>query len=667
MNIKIKEIKLQNFKCFRDKSLTFESDVITLKGRNGVGKTTIADAILWCLFGKNTQGQSDFDIKTHDEKGEPIPHLDHSVELLLLINDDDTEKEVSLKRTLKEVWVKKRGAEEQTLKNNTTEYTLNGEVITAGDYKKYISSLIDEETFRCITNHTYFPSKKWQDQRDFLSKMAGEIRTEEIANTEELVSVANTLNTSGETIAEYRKHLSYKIKQIKEQLERIPIRLEEQNKALPEKANWDELKEELKTKQEELAKINEDIYAVNNGNGGDVERESIKNEINVLRAKKADIYNNVYSEYQRESKDYNDKITEYTANFNKELNNQRLMEQTIEANGKLVERCNETIKELDAELEILRSEWPTDKFELSEDVTICPTCGQLLPEDIIKDKIESLKSDFNLKKEAKKKQLNERAAKVKRDKEEAGNKITELQEKNKQDEINLQIIKGNINTIFAEKAELEKNQIPNIDDRLKDNTEYQSVLSELQEKENSLTNVATEDNSGLLSELNAKKAALSETLTGINTQLASQIQYDKITGLISGIKEEEKNLIKQLSELERDEDLARKYQDNQNAILEERINKHFNLVKWKMFKTVNNNGDPFDEPYCECYVNGSAYHDGLNQAARLNAGLDICEALCKYYQVSAPIIIDNSESCLDIIPTTGQQIRLEVYNSELTF
>ena len=148
-------------------------------------------------------------------------------------------------------------------------------------------------------------------------------------------------------------------------------------------------------------------------------------------------------------------------------------------------------------------------------------------------------------------------------------------------------------------------------------------------------------------------------------QLATRPLYEKIESLIEGINEEQKNLVSQLSDLERREDMARSYQDRQNAVLEEKINEHFSLVQWRMFRTVNNGGDPYQEPYCECYVNGVAYHDGLNQAARLNAGLDIINTLCKHYDVYAPIVVDNSESNLNILDTDSQQIRLEVFDSEL--
>jgi hypothetical protein len=208
---------------------------------------------------------------------------------------------------------------------------------------------------------------------------------------------------------------------------------------------------------------------------------------------------------------------------------------------------------------------------------------------------------------------------------------------------------------------LEKIQLPTLSDILKDNVQYVALSKQLSEAQAKLVSVAIdEDTTKQLADLEAQKVQYAATMSQLSTQLATRQQYDRIQQLIAGINEEQKSLVTQLSELEKKEDVARDYQDRQNAILEERVNQHFSLVRWKMFRTVVNNGDPFQEPYCECYVNGVAYRDGLNQAARLNAGLDICETLCKYYNISAPILIDNAESVNNILQTTGQQIRLYV-------
>jgi hypothetical protein len=223
-----------------------------------------------------------------------------------------------------------------------------------------------------------------------------------------------------------------------------------------------------------------------------------------------------------------------------------------------------------------------------------------------------------------------------------------------------------INNIFADKAKEEKAPIPVLDELLAADLEYQETvkkITEYEEKLNSITD--SDDNREQLTTLEQQRSQQSELLAQIQQQLATRTQYDRILALIDGINEEQKDLVRQLSELEKKEDIARQYQFRQNQLLEERINQHFKLVQWKLFRTVNNGGDSFEEPFCECYVNGIPYHAGLNQAARLNAGLDIINALCKFYNVAAPICLDNSESCINIMQTAGQQVRLQVTDTDL--
>lgn len=662
MNIRIKQLTMQNFKCFRDKEITFDSDITTIRGRNGEGKTTIADAILWCLFGKNTQGQSDFDLKTHGEDGKPIPHLDHSVEMELSADDSI----VTLKRTLKETWVKKRGSDEQVFKNNTTEYLVNGDVLTAADYKKYIASLVSEEVFKAITNPNYFPSLKWQDQRVFLTRMVGNVEPEVIANTEDLKALIQYLENSNDDIVAYRKHLSYQIKGIKDKLEKIPVRLEEQNKALPEKMDWDSVSNLIEQKRKELELIENSILTIKQGNGSNVKRAEINHRIGEITTAIDDIKQNAFSQQGTYIAEKSAKVSQASLKFNEALNNQRLMDQTIEADKRMIERCEDSIKDFEKELQRLRDEWPTQKFEISKEASYCPTCGQPLPADVFEEKVETMRLQFNQQKESKKQELSNRAAKIKQSKVDAENELKSTKDKLVSDEEALEKIKEDINLLFAEKAKLEKEPVKTADEILAENEKYVELSKQLSELKTSLESVTDSDNNiEELVKLEAKKMQYEAEVNNYQTQLASKAQYERILSLIDGINDEEKDLVKQLSELERKEDVARQYESRQNTILEERINQHFKLVKWKMFKTTNNGGDPFDEPWCECFVDGVAYHDGLNQAARLNAGLDIIRTLCKFHNATAPIVIDNSESNLNILETESQQIRLHVFDSEL--
>jgi hypothetical protein len=79
-----------------------------------------------------------------------------------------------------------------------------------------------------------------------------------------------------------------------------------------------------------------------------------------------------------------------------------------------------------------------------------------------------------------------------------------------------------------------------------------------------------------------------------------------------------------------------------------------------MFKQLINGGE---EECCEALVNGVPYAD-VNTAGKINAGLDIINALSKYFGVNAPITIDNRESCTEIIDTDSQIINLIVSPSD---
>lgn len=667
MNIRIEKLTLANFKCFRKKEIAFNGDVTTIKGRNGAGKTTIADAILWCLFGKNTEGKSDFDLKTHDINGKIIPNLDHSVEMVLVTSDpEDATFEITLKRTLKETWVKKRGSEELVFKNNTTEYLINGDDTKAADYKKYIAQLVDEEVFKAITSPTYFPSLKWQVQREFLTKM---VDMSDVTPTKEELESALSEIAPNQTLIDYRKHLSYQIKGIKDKLDKIPIRLEEQNKALPEQLDWDALTAELSKAKQELEDVEKKILAIKSGNSDDVKREEIREEIKKVQTELDALEMQARNIIRSEQSGKDDKVAELSRKFNELLNNQKDIELATQSLDKMKVRCDETLEQCEKDAQDIRDEWAHNlnrKFVFHENDKICPRCGQYLPEDQIEEKRKKAEENLNADKARIKAELTEKAEKVKALRADAEKQIEDLKTKNTEFEKDLAEVKEAINNVFSEKAEAEKIIVRTIEQCLAEDESYQQLLKKKEELQQKLeTSTTSEEDKKVLEELVVRECILNEGIDTINRQLATRDQRLKILALIDGINEEQADLVRQLSELERKEDVARQYQGRQNSILEERVNEHFKLVQWKMFRTVNNGGDPFDEPYCECYVDGVAYHDGLNQAARLNAGLDIINTLCKHYNVSAPIVIDNSESNLNILETTSQQIRLEVADTEL--
>ena len=670
MNIRITHLELTNFKCFRHKEFSFSSDVNTIRGRNGVGKTTIADAILFCLFGKNTAGQSDLELFKTRSEGKVIPNLDHSVEMELEITPDICEssvkKTVTLRRAIREVWVKRRGSDESVFKNNTVEYFVNGEAYTQADFKKYIDSLVSEDLFRTITNPQHFLSLKWQVQRDFLARMVGTIAPEEIATTTDLADLVKSLSDTpeGVDIIAYRKHLSYQIKQIKDKLDKIPVRLEEQHKALPELLDWNALRVQKDDYQKQLDAIHEKYVAIRSGNGGDILRDEIRKEIQTIRTDMEKIEVEQRKLLRLRQDEHDRAVNEARQKFNSLVATQRDLETSLPSFDKLMKRCQETLAQCESDAQAIRDEWAHNlsrTFHFHEADGICPTCGQFLPEELIAEKRQQSEANLNADKARIKAELTERAEKVKKLRAEAEEEIKNYEAQKTEVAQHIDETKEQINTAFAEKQKLEKITLPTIDDILKENAQYLDLSKKLSEAQAKLDSVAiTQDDNTQLADLQAKKAEYSQILSEVQAQLATKSQYDRIQSLIAGIEQEQKSLVTQLSELEKKEDVACQYQDRQNAILEERVNQHFSIVKWRMFRTINNAGDPVQEPYCECLVDGIPYGGGLNQAARLNAGLDVLNTLCKHYKVSAPVLIDNAESVNNILQTIGQQVRLYV-------
>ena len=69
------------------------------------------------------------------------------------------------------------------------------------------------------------------------------------------------------------------------------------------------------------------------------------------------------------------------------------------------------------------------------------------------------------------------------------------------------------------------------------------------------------------------------------------------------------------------------------------------------------------EEFCEVAVNGVPYSD-LNNAMRINVGLDVIRTLSEYYKFNAPVFVDNAESVTDLLPMPEHQVIRLVVNPE---
>jgi hypothetical protein len=97
------------------------------------------------------------------------------------------------------------------------------------------------------------------------------------------------------------------------------------------------------------------------------------------------------------------------------------------------------------------------------------------------------------------------------------------------------------------------------------------------------------------------------------------------------------------------------------SALESKINNKFKYARFRLFEEQLNGGL---NDVCTTLFDGVPYDGGLNNAARINVGLDIINTLSEHYGFSAPIFIDNAESVTQLIDTDAQIIRLVVSEAD---
>jgi DNA repair exonuclease SbcCD ATPase subunit len=639
MNIELAKLELLNFKGIKEKTIEFGKET-NIFGRNETGKTTIFDSFTWLLFGKDSTNRSDFNIKTLDKNGEFIHGLDHQVTGILLVDG----KEVILRRLLKENWVKKRGSAEAIFSGNTTEYFVNEEPKKEKDYKEYINSLIDENVFKLLTNPMHFNvNTSWQDRRKILLSIVGDVSDEDvISNSEKLKDLPGLLN--GNSIDSFKAIIASKKKKLNEQLKAIPIRIDEINRNLPvlaENVDYKALEAERAAIKGELNVIESQLESQQRIADDFIKRQS---ELSVKKNRLKDLELQIEKNSMKSLNDMNMKLMEL--GYKKDT-----LERKIKQDTEIIAKNQDEIQKLQDEMQKYRDEYKVvfeEPFnEPDRENFVCPTCKQNLPEEDVEKQISGLLANF---KSNKLKRLEEISNQGKWRKV----KVEQLQDES--DSLNIAIQNNEVELakldeeIKATQAVLnaEKNKELNVDYR--SNTEYAALEDEIKKIEKNLLPVNQDGR------VRQKREELQDRLQEINTVLSNKQVIEDSKSRIKELEDEERIFSQQIAELEGQEFLAEEFIKAKVSMLENKINNTFKYVTFKMFDIQINGGIT---ETCQALIKGVPFADA-NNAAKYNAGIDIINALSKFYGTTAPVFIDNREGIIDLIDTDSQIINLIV-------
>lgn len=645
-------MRIQNFKGCKDRTIDF-GDRTRISGANATGKTTIFDAFTWLLFGKDSLGSSDFDIRPLDTDGKMIDSIEISVDAKISVDGEEYE----LKKVQKQKWVKKRGTDFKELQGNVNEFEISGYPKSQKDFKDFIAGIIDEDIFTLITNPSAFNALPWKKQREILMKFVGTFSDVEIAETfgeryTKLIPELKIANTD-DILKKYTKAKSVLNKDMVE----IPARIDEVSKQLVI-VDVGALEVEKAAKEVALQKVEDEISG---GNSKLEEINSKREEIMNLKLHLSEIQNAENQKLMENSKVAREKVAVA----------EKALTDVKHKIAMLSDEINATHSRYEAQktrTERLSTEWKAEKVKvypeitplepLTDDALICPTCGQALPEEVKQKKMadyEARKTAYEAKyekdKDAFEKNRSENLTRIEKDGKESSALRDEL--KAKEEELRNQMAELSKNLVNAQDGLKDFNEelskYPTVAD-VSENAEYKATTEKISALEKEIE-VMSADTSGK-AELEAKKAVLKNEIAEITGKILAA-DNTKVKERIAELEAEQKEVGQKIANQEQMIDLVEDFIRAKMNMISEKINGMFKIVSFKLFAEQINGGL---KETCECTVNGVPL-SSLNNGHRIVAGLDIIQSLSNLYEVSCPIFVDNAESINDFnVPEMDAQM-----------
>jgi len=634
MNIKLKEIRIENFKGIRELTVNFQ-DRTYIFGQNATGKTTIMDGFMWLLFGKDSLGRADFSIRPNDTDGKVINNVVIKVTAALDIDG----WELILTKTQEQNWVKKRGSDVTELQGNINSYEVNEIPKSEKDYKAYISELINEELFKLITSPRAFTSLKWKDQRDILLKLVSNVTDLDVAETDEkFAALAPMLKDA--SVDDLTAKTKKALKELNKKQAELPARIDEANKGLvdadfaaceAQKTDLESQIKELESQEADASKVGE---AMENLQRDIVRKQS---EIGELQRRENETLINQRREIQK-------RIDGAEAVFTRAFRFQTEIENDIQHKSELIEGYR-TLKE-----SLLKKYKETAAIDMDINDCNCPMCGQVLPADQQEEKVAEFR-------ESKQKSIDDTVStgkKVAADILTLESDIKELQ--GQLEECKADKIKQNALKTAAMK---ELGALPQEVD-LTTNGEYLVLWEEVMQLQARAKDM--ESGSGYLDQIRRQKAGLVAELDSVKTILAGKDNNQRVKDRIAELQQEQRSVAQKIANQEKGLFLLEEFTRAKMDMLSSRINEKFKLVNFRLFEDQLNGGC---KETCECTIYGVPF-ESLSFAFKTVAGLDIIIALQDIYGTTAPIFVDNAESIngFNIPDVAGQLILLIVSEDE---
>jgi hypothetical protein len=644
MNMKLNKIAIENFKGIKQFEADFDGENATIKAANGVGKTSVYDAFLWLVFGKDSAGKKDFDLRPLDDDNQVIPGLTVSVTAEIEIDGV--------------AHILRKQQEENVIKGQLRGYEtscwLDEVPKKVNEYQAFINDLIPEETFKMLTNLRQFNELHWEKRRAALLAIAGDIGTP--AGFESLLA-----QLKGRSTKDYKKVLTDRKAMIIKERDEIPARMDELQRGLDQYAGSDlsAVATKRDALKQEIAGLEEQRQAVLQS---EMARQEKIDALNVLKNQQA----------ARERQ-----LASDTGGIQHLLDEKHTLESQVSDKHSAVVHAKNAVCVHTGQISLAETNWKRglealnniresyriakeryDKAVSEPCDTKCYACGQELPTDQaeqIKAKkqasLASLSLDLSRLVQSGNAQME--ACKIMQaeiDRLKAG--LIPLNEAIEKAEIELK-----------EAQEYKARRLAEIDQLIKHYKttppDQDAIWLDLGQKINALAAEIGGSSSDKVRLLGIEIRLKQDELQYLNHTLAQADRIKQDAARIEELGETEKQLSQQIADIDAQLAMIDAYVSAESNLIEESVNRKFRLVKFKLFNRLLNGGI---EPCCEATLNGVPYQD-CSYGQKAIMGIDIINTLSDHYRISVPLFVDNSESITYPLEFSGQLIRLVAQKS----
>lgn len=650
--IRIKSLSLTNFRGHKSTVVDF-SDLTTISGDNGTGKSTVFDAFIWLLFGKDQ-----FDRKDHEifpiENGVQMVKIDSVVSAVVSVD----ERVFELSRTLHQNWVRPRGQAEEVYKGNETLYTWAGVPVKAGEFKSRVDDIVDETVFKLLTNPSTFLSLNWVKLREFLFQMAGWISDEAIAESNPDFKALLEM-VGGKKLAEFKTEIRARKKKAKTELDDIQPRIDQTTRLMPEAKDFAAIEKEIEGIDNEIIAIDGQIQDRSKAVNAQFEATQQKRkEINDLKTKQLQVVNEKTQQNRQDAFEKNQMRTNLENEFKKAKASAKSSEEDVQTAYNGVDTVRKRADALNSTLTEIRERWEAEnakEYKAKDGCLLCPIFGHECSDSTAASKHveaqEKAKAAFF-------KEQSEKLDKIEEEGVSCSEEIKKLEErikagvlmreeaKKKADEFNslaIDLMQKLSNVLVAEPQPVIPEDIP----------EWQKLENEIKAIEATIDDVQPVDNSELI----AKKAELNKKRDELKSDLSDRETIANHMKEIKSLNARGSELAQQIADLEKLEFTTDAFNKVKIEECDRRINSMFSLVNFKLFdKTFD--GNEFE--ICTPTNKNGVRWDATNTAEQINMGLDVINTLSRFYNVKVPIFVDRCESINEPIQAGSQMILIKV-------